>query len=91
MDPGRDVIAVAYRRDSEDVIEMPMREQHRYRVKPVLAQQVVQWLLGTLSRVDHDARTTSLMGEQETVRLKRPRGEASDEHRSSVGNARRGG
>jgi hypothetical protein len=41
MNPSRDVVAVAYRRHREDVIEMSMCEQYRYRVELMAAQQFV--------------------------------------------------
>ena len=84
VNPGRDVIAIADRCHRENVIKMPMREQYRYRIEAVLAQQFVQRLLSPLSWINHHTRSTGLDSEDETVRLKRTRGETCHKHTSTL-------
>jgi hypothetical protein len=66
------------------VIKMPVGEQHRDRIEPVLAQHVAQWLLRILTGVDNHTRAARLGGEYEAVGLEGAGGETCDEHRDST-------
>ncbi len=55
VDPRRDALRPADRRDGEGVVEVAVRQQDRDRLQPVLAQDLVELGLDADARVDDDA------------------------------------
>ncbi len=55
MNPGGNFTSAANRTDRPDVVDVPMGQDHRDRLQPVLADQLVEALFSVLTWVDDHA------------------------------------
>ncbi len=78
---GRDAPGPADRRHRPDVVDVPMRRQHRDRPQPVLLDDFLDALLSVLTRVDNQALRAWLGRQQVAVRRERASGEPGYQHR----------
>jgi hypothetical protein len=76
----RDAPCAADRRDRERVVEVPVGQQHRYRLQPVLAQHLVQLVDHVDAGVDDDRVLAGPGSHDVAVGAERGGGEAGDEH-----------
>ena len=80
MDPGGGVVGAGDRGDAPHVVDVAVGDQHRDRLEPVLADDLVDAGGGVLARVDDDALGAGTGGDDVAVGPPGACGEAGDEH-----------
>ena len=80
VDVGGGVVRAGHRRDAPHVVDVPVRDQHRGGLEPVLADHLGDAGGGVLAGVDDHALAARPGGDDVAVGAPRAGGEACDEH-----------
>src|SRR5690606_8074262 len=80
VDPRRNTVLQAHLASGEDVVEVPVREQHRFRRQPVLLEPFGERGERVLTGIDDDAGLALAPREHVAVGLQRSDRETQDKH-----------
>ncbi len=89
MDVHGNPIFIGKRLRCPGVIQMPVRQQHRFRGEITLGENLLDAPDGVLPGVDDDGRAALVRRHDIAVRREHPRGKTGDQHPTSLGGGSR--